>query len=111
MSAAHLSCPSCRIRVCAGSPAIEIFEGRCPICGGTLLEAGSASDVIGLRYLNPAALFGREPDDPRDSTVDPPGFPSRREARAARDADDAGRWCDDGGSAVGEAVASRPALP
>lgn len=110
MSAGHLSCSCCRIRLPAGSPAIEIFERRCPICGVPLVETASAADVIGFRYLDPATLFEPQPDDPPDPSVDPSKPLSRRNGRSARDADDAGRWCDDGGSAVADAVASWPAL-
>src|SRR5690242_10373531 len=110
MSAAHLSCSCCRIRLFAGSPAIEFFERRCPICGVPLVETASAADVIGFRYLDPATIFGPQPDHPPDSSVEPPRSISRRNSRSALDVDDAGRWCDDGGSAVAEAVASRPAL-
>src|SRR5689334_16055753 len=109
MSPGQISCSSCRIRLPSGSPVIELFDGRCPICGVALVEAASASDVMGFRYLDQHAILGT-PDDRHDSTVGPPELLSRRRAGSVRDADDAGRWSDDGGSALGEAAARWPAL-
>jgi hypothetical protein len=110
MPPGHLSCPACRIRLRADSPAIDLLEKRCPICGATLREAASASELVGFRSLEPSALFGRELDDHRGSTADPAEFLSRRQAACARDAHDFERWSDDGGIADDDAVAARPAL-
>ncbi len=110
MPSAHLSCPDCRIRLRPDSAAIDLFAGRCPLCGAGLVEVASASDVIGFRSLDVGALFEREPDEQIDSTVDPVQFLTRREAASARDAQGFGRWSDDGGSAAVEAVVGRPAL-
>ena len=110
MPSGHLSCPGCRIRLRADSPGIDLLEKRCPVCGATLLEAASASELVGFRSLEPSAIFGREPDDHPDSTADPAEFLSRRQAACARDAQDCERWSDDGGSVDGEAVARWPAL-
>src|SRR5579884_2789726 len=110
MPPGHLGCLGCRIRLRADSPAIDLLEHRCPVCGARLLEVASASEVVGFRSLDLGALFGREPDDHPDSTVDRAKFLSRRQAACARDAQDSGRWSDDGGSAGGEAAARWPAL-
>jgi hypothetical protein len=59
----HLSCPSCRIRVRADAPEIDLLEGRCPICAASLRAAAQASDVIGFRSFDLGPLSGEDPDD------------------------------------------------
>jgi hypothetical protein len=56
MSARHLSCGACRVRVLAQSPEIDLLEGGCPICGAALRPATSAREVIGFRWFDLAAL-------------------------------------------------------
>ena len=72
----HLSCPACRIRVRADSPAIDLLENRCPLCGDALCTAASASDVVGFRCFDLDALSAPESDDrPRSplASAQPPG--------------------------------------
>jgi hypothetical protein len=109
MASGHLSCPACRIRLRADSPAIAVLEDRCPICGATLTTVASVSNVVGFRSFDLDALFERESDHQPDSPLDPADFVSRRAAACARDAHDDGRWSDDGGSTASEAVSQRPA--
>jgi hypothetical protein len=108
MSLRHLSCPGCRIRVRASAPEIDLLEGSCPICGGTLREV-SASGVIGFRSFELDALSGQESSGPPPTPGQPVDLVVRREAALARDAFDAARWSDEGGSVSGEAVAEWPA--
>ncbi len=49
--AAHLNCASCRIRMRASDPAIDLLEARCPICEAALAPAG-ASGVLGFRLFD-----------------------------------------------------------
>jgi len=105
MPRGHLSCRACRIRLRTDSPAIAVLGNRCPNCGASLTAVASPSDVVGFRSFDLGALFEKEPDQKPDAAV----FPAGRETASAREAQDAGRWCDDGGSAAGEAVARWPA--
>jgi hypothetical protein len=59
----HLSCPSCRIRVRADAPEIDLLEGRCPICAASLRAAVQASGVIGFRSFDLGPLSGEDSDD------------------------------------------------
>jgi hypothetical protein len=105
MAAGHLSCRDCCLRLRTDSPTIAVLEHRCPICGAPLIAVASASEVVGFRSFDMSPLFERESDHQLDSAE----FMSRREAARVRDAEAAGRWSDDGGSAAGEAVARWPA--
>jgi hypothetical protein len=100
MPPGHLSCPACRIRLRADSPAIAVLEGRCPICGAALREVASASDVVGFRCFDLDVLSEQESHDQPRSALDPAWFLSRREAASVRDAQAGERWSDDGGSAA-----------
>jgi hypothetical protein len=108
MSARHLSCPPCHIRVRADAPEIALLEGRCPVCGAVLKQVSSAADVVGFRSFDLDALCEQEADEQANPPVSPADFVSRR-AVSTRDGLDAHRWSDDGGSTAGEAVATRPA--
>lgn len=64
----HLSCPSCRIRVRADAPEIDLLEGRCPICAAPLRAAVHASGVMGFRSFDLGPLSGEDSDDGPDVT-------------------------------------------
>lgn len=100
----HLSCSACRLRLRADSPAITILEGRCPICGATLSAAASASEVLGFRSFELGALLPRGRDQPPAPSIDQAQLTARREAARAQDTQDAQRWADDGGLALGATV-------
>ena len=51
MSARHLSCTGCRIRVRANIPEIGLLEGNCPICGVTLVAVPFPSAWLGSARL------------------------------------------------------------
>lgn len=83
MSADHLGCSWCRIRVHATALAVDLLEARCPICE-VPLAPGPASQVIGFRFFDldpfsePGVATARtQPAAPVDLVV-------RREADAAR---------------------------
>jgi len=84
MSARHLSCPCCRIRVLASAPAIDLLEARCPICEATLTPASSASSVIGFRSFDLDAFSESEPRQPPQVLAWPSNLAARREAELAR---------------------------
>jgi hypothetical protein len=109
MSARHLSCPGCRIRVRASAPEIGLLEGRCPICGAPLRAVSSTSGVMGFRSFDLDALSELEPSDPPPTPGQPVDLVARREAALAHDRLDAGRWSDEGGSVSAQAVAEWPA--
>ena len=56
MSARHLSCDGCRIRVRASAPEIGLLEGSCPICGAELKAVPFPSGVLGFRSFDLDAL-------------------------------------------------------
>lgn len=105
----HLSCPACRLRLRADSPAVTILEGRCPLCAVTLHVGGSASDVVGFRSFDLDALFAPPSEDQPGPPLDPAPFLARREAARKQDTQDAERWSDDGGRVAVMAVAPPPA--
>lgn len=104
----HTSCPACRIRVHADSPAITVLENRCPICGAALVPVASASEVMGFRCFELESLY-LEPSDGQPDRPVTPGETSRGEAASARDSEDARRWSDDGGDEAGVVAARLPA--
>jgi hypothetical protein len=111
MSARHLSCQSCRIRVRASAPEIELLEGRCPICGAKLNAVPFPSGVMGFRSFDLDALSDQAPSDRPPAPGQPIDLVARRRAALARDRFVADRWSDEGGSASGAAVAEWPAPP
>jgi hypothetical protein len=49
MSAArHLGCESCRIRLRASAPEVDLLDGMCPLCGEPLRLAARVADVLGF---------------------------------------------------------------
>lgn len=109
MSARHLSCQGCRIRVRASAPEIALLEGSCPICGAKLSAVQFPSGVMGFRSFDLDVLSGQESSDRRRTPAPPVDLVARREAALARDGFDGERWSDEGGSVSGEAVAEWPA--
>lgn len=103
MSARHLYCADCRLRVLASAPEIDLLEGRCPLCEATLSGATLAAGVVGFQSFDLCVLSDRESRDL------PPGRPAdlaaRRHAASARDGLDVDRWSDEGGSIGVEALA------
>ncbi len=48
MSASRqLSCKSCRIRLPASAPEVDLLDGMCPLCGTALEPAARVVDVLG----------------------------------------------------------------
>ncbi len=43
----QLSCESCRIRLPASAPEVDLLDGMCPLCGTTLKPAAHVADVLG----------------------------------------------------------------
>jgi hypothetical protein len=107
MPSHHLSCAACLIRLRADSPAIAVLEDRCPICGAALTAVTSASEIVGYRSFDLDVLSGGGSDDLPDSLVPPVDLLSHMQAGGAHDAEDAGRWLDDGGSTASNALAPR----
>jgi hypothetical protein len=105
MSARHLSCQGCRIRVRASAPEIGLLEGRCPVCGAKLNAVPFPSGVMGFRSFDLDALSGQESSERSPTLPQPVDLAARREAALARDGFIADRWSDDGGSVSGEAAA------
>lgn len=105
MSARHLSCQGCRIRVRASAPEIGLLEGGCPVCGAKLNAVPFPSGVMGFRSFDLDALSGQESSERSPTLAQPVDFAARREAALARDGFKADRWPDDGGSVSGEAAA------
>jgi hypothetical protein len=110
-SARHLSCADCRIRIRASAAEIGLLEGSCPICGASLQAASAASGVIGFRSfdLDPLREQGSADPSPERSPGEPINLGARRDTALGRDALDADRWVDEGGSLSCEAVAEWPA--
>lgn len=108
MSARHLSCTGCRIRVRANAPEIGLLEGNCPICGVTLVAVPFPSGVVGFRSFDLDALSEQASNDRPSAPAQPVDLAARREAASARDGFDADRWSDEGGNVSGPAVAERP---
>lgn len=69
MSARHLSCTVCRIRLHATAAEIDLLEGRCPVCGARLKLASSVSDLTGFRLFDLAAFSDHESSKPANSFV------------------------------------------
>jgi hypothetical protein len=109
MSSRHLSCQGCRIRVRASAPEIELLEGSCPICGGTLRAVPFPSGVIGFRSFDLDALSQQGSSHRPPTPAQPVDLVARREAALARDGFDADRWSDEVGCVSSEAVAEWPA--
>ena len=113
MRPGYLSCRDCRIRLSAGSPAVALIGDRCPSCGAPLTAVASPSEVVGYRSFDLGDLLERD-SDPRSERVpgprpDPADLLSRREAASAREAQDDGRWSDNGGSVFSEVASRWPA--
>jgi hypothetical protein len=109
MSARHLSCPGCRIRVRASAPEIGLLEGMCPICGAVLTPVSSSLGVVGFRSFDLDELSEPESSGrPRPTAGLPLDLAARREAASARDEADGQRWSNEGGRVAREAVAERP---
>ena len=64
MSARHLSCLACRIRVPTSAPEVVLLDGRCPICGVMLTPVSSALDVLGFRAFSLDQLSEHRRDSP-----------------------------------------------
>jgi hypothetical protein len=107
MSARHLSCQACRIRVRASAPEIELLEGACPLCGAKLTAVPFPSGVMGFRSFDLDVLSEQGSSDRALTPAQPVDLVARREAALARDGFDAERWSGEG--AGGEAVAEWPA--
>jgi hypothetical protein len=105
MSARHLSCTDCRIRVRASTPEIELLEGSCPICGAKLSAVPFPSGVLGFRSFDLDTLSEQGSSDRPSAPAQPADLVARRKALLARDGFDADRWSDEGGSVGGKAVA------
>ena len=108
MPAPHLGCTTCRIRVRAAAPEIELLEGRCPVCEGPLRPGLSGSAVLGFRCIDLTVLCSQEADDqsrPGGSVAD---LASRGTAASARSDLDSSRWSDDGGRIALEPAALWP---
>ena len=43
----QLGCDSCRIRLPASSPEVDLLGGMCPLCGAPLEPAARVADVLG----------------------------------------------------------------
>jgi hypothetical protein len=48
----HLSCDSCRVRLPAGAPEVDLLDGMCPLCGVTLRPASRVADVLGFALFD-----------------------------------------------------------
>jgi hypothetical protein len=105
MSARHLSCQDCRIRVRASAPEIGLLEGRCPICEAKLTAVPFPSGVIGFRSFDLDVLSERGSSERPLTPAQPVDLVARREAALARDSFDDERWSDDGGTVSAAAVA------
>ena len=110
MSSGHLSCESCRIRVRASGPEIELLlEGACPICGAKLRAVPFPSGVMGFRLFD---LDGFSEQGSRERSLapaQPVDLVARRAAASARDGFDAARSSDESGGVSTEAVPEWPA--
>lgn len=83
MSAArHLGCESCRIRLPASAPEVDLLDGMCPLCGEPLRLAARIADVLGFGLFDVGL-----------------GVPSEHESRRASVAQ---RLSKEGGSVGGE---------
>ena len=109
MSSRHLSCQSCRIRVRASAPEIELLGRRCPLCGAKLNAVPFPSGVMGFRSFDLDALSDQGSSDRAPAPAQPIDLVARRQAALARDRFDADRWSDEGGSVSAEAVQRWPA--
>lgn len=111
MSARHLSCQGCRIRVRASAPEIELLQGDCPICGAKLTAVPFPSGVLGFRSFDLEALSVRESSHRQPTPAQPVDLVARREASAAGAGDgvDAEGWPHGGRRVSAEAVAEWPA--
>jgi hypothetical protein len=109
MSARHLSCADCRIRVRADAREIDLLEGRCPICGETLGACSQASSVLGLRSFDLDALSDHPVNELPAATGEALQLAAHRASAPAPSDIEAGRWSDDGGSVRIKAVAKWPA--
>jgi hypothetical protein len=109
MSARHLTCQGCRIRVRASAAEIELLDGSCPSCGAELRAVPFPSGVMGFRAFDLDALSERGSSGRPPRPARPVDLAARREAALARDGFDGARWSDEGGSVGGEAVAEWPA--
>jgi hypothetical protein len=100
MSARHLSCRDCRIRVRASAPEIVLLEGSCPICGATLTAVPLPSGVVGFRSFDLDVLSEQGSGDrpPRPGQL--VDLVARREAALARDGSGADRLSDEGGGSI-----------
>jgi hypothetical protein len=105
----HLSCAGCRIRVLANAPEIDLLEGSCPICGATLRPASSASGVMGFRSFDLDGLSDGGSSEAPHAVGRPVDLQARRGPAVTRDAFDAQRSLDEGGSFRSEAAAEWPA--
>jgi hypothetical protein len=106
-------CVACRTRMHRVGGSAELVGDPCPGCGYPLEPAGALAEVVGYRSITPRnrAVDGGAagPDQPRAARVG--DFTARRNAihaQARRDALDAARWIDEGGSFRVEAVALPP---
>jgi hypothetical protein len=109
MSAHHLSCQGCRIRLRATGPNVDLLEGMCPICGAGLQPAACALDVMGFRSFDLGALSEDDYGEPSVAVAQAIDLRVRREAGLVRDDFDAERWLDESGKDSGAAVAKWPA--
>jgi hypothetical protein len=78
----HLSCESCRVRLRASAPEVDLLDGMCPLCGEPLRPAARVADVLGFGLFDVGL-----------------GLPSDHESRSRSGAQ---RSSDKGGSVRGE---------
>lgn len=79
MSAGHLSCTRCRLRVLADAPAIGLLEAHCPICGDALTPA-PAESLLGFRFFDLDPLSEHGPRQFRGSLAPPAELLPRHDA-------------------------------
>jgi hypothetical protein len=89
-------CVACRTRTRRAGDASDLTSDLCPSCGSPHEPVFELSEVVGFRSVTTA-------DRPIDDPAPLGDFAARRNAiyaQRVRDALDAQRWVDDGGSAV-----------
>jgi hypothetical protein len=100
----HFKCMACRTRLySAGNPA-DSAARVCPGCGEQFEPVGTPAELVGFRSVT-APGGGAAGGAPGMSVGDITGLRQAIQAQARRDALDAGRWIDDGGSLRADAVA------
>ena len=86
MSTRHLGCVTCRIRLHATAPEVDLLEGMCPVCGARLKLASSVLDLMGFRLFDLSVLSDQESSEQANVLGRPVDLVVHRELAAMRDA-------------------------